>query len=301
MAREPLISHLLRIRNMPIDRAIKVLREQNLLHSALNCKVCGERMKEYSRNDQKDESRWRCTNIMCEKHGVSCSIREGSFFADYKTSVVDVWTVVVCWISNVQIKAVVDTYGISKYVVIRVYYFLRILVHNHLMSSPIKLGGPGIVVQIDESLLSYKPKYNRGHISREQVWGFGIADTSFTPAKVYVEIVPNRNRATLFEIISRVCLPGTVIHSDQWAAYRTINRDLGFEHLSVNHSLNFVNPETGCHTQNIESFWNRLKRPLKAMNGIRYENLPFYLSEINWKNTYRERTLVVLLGLLRAR
>ena len=47
--------------------------------------------------------------------------------------------------------------------------------------------------------------------------------------------------------------------SDEWAAYRTIPRDLGYEHHTVNHSQHFVHPENRqVHIQTMES-WNRLR------------------------------------------
>ena len=84
--------------------------------------------------------------------------------------------------------------------------------------DPIRLGGPGVVCQIDESLFCHKQKNHVGRVSENQIWVFGIADTSFRPAKVYIEIVPDRSAATLIPIIHRVIRPGTIIHSDQWGA-----------------------------------------------------------------------------------
>ena len=34
----------------------------------------------------------------------------------------------------------------------------------------------------------------------------------------------------------------------------------GFEHLTVNHSLNFVDPDTGANTQGIENTWWGVKQ-----------------------------------------
>jgi hypothetical protein len=46
---------------------------------------------------------------------------------------------------------------------------------------------------------------------------------------------------------------GTTIHSDEWAAYRSLRNNPNYIHLTVNHSINFVEPTSGVHTQNIEN------------------------------------------------
>ena len=59
---------------------------------------------------------------------------------------------------------------------------------------------------------------------------------------------------------------------------------MGFSHQTVNHSLNFVNPQNGTNTQNVESLWNRLKRQLKRMMGKTYDSLKRHLTEWMWKD-----------------
>ena len=48
-------------------------------------------------------------------------------------------------------------------------------------------------------------------------------------------------------------------------------------HRVVNHSLHFVDPGTGVHTQTVESYWNRVKTKLKRMKGCDGNQLPSYL------------------------
>ena len=62
-----------------------------------------------------------------------------------------------------------------------------------------------------------------------------------------------RSRENLLTILQKWILPGSVIVSDTWMAY--IDLDKHFEHYTVNHSRNFVDPITGQHTQGIESVW----------------------------------------------
>ena len=99
-----------------------------------------------------------------------------------------------------------------------------------------------------------------------------------------MQLVDRRNTATLLPIIQHV-QPGTVVHSDEWAAYSTIS-SAGNIHPSVNHSLHFVDPITGTHTQHIESYWSRVKAKLKRMHGTTDEHLPEYLDEFMWRERY---------------
>ena len=119
------------------------------------------------------------------------------------------------------------------------------------------------------------------------MWVFGIVDSSQTPALGYMEVVQSRDAATLLPTIQAHVAPGSVVHSDQWRAYSRVSRLPTINtHHTVNHSLNFVDPVTGVHTQHVESHWNRVKLKLKAMKGCHAHQVPSYLDEFMWRERY---------------
>ena len=60
-----------------------------------------------------------------------------------------------------------------------------------------------------------------------------------------------RSRDTLIPIIKNWIADGTTIISDYWRAYDCLPGH-GYEHFKVKHSINFVDPSTGAHTNAIE-------------------------------------------------
>ena len=93
-----------------------------------------------------------------------------------------------------------------------------------------------------------------------------MVDTSHQPTLGYIEVVPQCDAVTLLPIIQAHIGNGTTIHSDQWAAYRQVASLLSVStHSTVNHSVTFVDPVSSTHTQNIESYWGKAKRTLKAV------------------------------------
>ena len=102
-----------------------------------------------------------------------------------------------------------------------------------------------------------------------------------------MQLVDTRDAATLLPIIRAHTAPGTIIHSDEWAAYSRISRDIPHvQHATVNHTLEFVNRTNGVHTQNIESYWNRVKKKFKTMKGVHSHQLASYLDEFMWRERY---------------
>lgn len=62
---------------------------------------------------------------------------------------------------------------------------------------------------------------------------------------------PNRVHATFLPIIRKYILPGTTLFSDCWRTYQCLQFE-GHDYLTVNHSYNFVDPDTGAKTKEIE-------------------------------------------------
>ena len=68
------------------------------------------------------------------------------------------------------------------------------------------------------------------------------------------------------------------------ARYR---EQLGLNHRTVNHSLYFIDPVTGVHTQHAESNWSTAKEKFKKMKGNTNPNfLIEYLHEFMWRRWY---------------
>ena len=112
-----------------------------------------------------------------------------------------------------------------------------------------------MAVQVDESMFHHKQRQHVGRVARNPVWGFGAVDTSFTPAKGYVEILQRRNRATLAGVLNQVLNANSTVHSDQWRGYLNLPAHVPacINHDTVNHTYNFIDPLTGVHTQHVES------------------------------------------------
>ena len=166
---------------------------------------------------------------------------------------------------------------------------------EHFVANPTVVGGHGIHVEIDETSIS-KRKYNRGRLpGHQRQWMFGGIERG--TKRCFMLLVDRRDAATLLPIIQQYILPGTTIHSDLWRAYGGIaNLPGGYQHLTVNHSMNFVDPITGSHTQSIENTWGRFKKKIKKSHGLTVANndrYTDYLQEFMWRQVFSNRSQIL--------
>ncbi|KCZ77736.1 hypothetical protein H311_01247, partial [Anncaliia algerae PRA109] len=78
----------------------------------------------------------------------------------------------------------------------------------------------------------------------------------------FVEVI-KRDSDTLKTVILENVLPGSLIVTDEWRGYWGLE-DLGYFHVTVNHSQNFICPITGANTQLIENTWSCMKRKIRS-------------------------------------
>jgi transposase-like protein len=133
-------------------------------------------------------------------------------------------------------------------------FIIRYVCSKAIDRDSMLLGGEDEIVEIDESMFQ-RVKHHRGKdLKRKQLWVFGLKLRS--NKKGLLIVVRARNAATLLKIIYAHCKPNTIIHSDLWKSYKHLSKfNKNFKHLTVNHSLHFVDPETHVHTNGIESIW----------------------------------------------
>ena len=89
--------------------------------------------------------------------------------------------------------------------------------------------------------------------------------------------VEQQDSSTLLTIIKDRILPGTTVISDCWKAYDCLQHE-GYHHLTVNHSVNFVDPSNkDIHTNTIERLWRDTKRRV-PLYGRRKKHFVGYLA-----------------------
>ena len=167
--------------------------------------------------------------------------------------------------------------------------FCRDVCVNYFLQNPCRIGGEGVIVEIDESLFARR-KYNRGRVV-EQQWIFGGWDRE--SKRGFLIPVPDRRAETLLPIIEEYILPGSIIYSDMWAAYNRIEEipDRNYTHQTVCHDRNFVDPDTGTHTNGVEGMWSRAKAKVKAMHGTSRDMILEYTAEFMFKQVFPVDTL----------
>jgi transposase-like protein len=169
------------------------------------------------------------------------------------------------WLNEVPWKSAVSISGISDRTVTRFYGHFRQMVSSMVEDEDTVIGGPDVVVEIDETKLG-KRKYNRGH-RVDGVWVVvGIERTE--ERRLFLVPVAERNAETLIGIIREHVAPGSVVHTDGWRGYSRVEEELGLTHRIVNHSVGFIDIETRVHTNYVEGTNCALKRKIPIRNRV---------------------------------
>ncbi|MBU2587654.1 MAG: IS1595 family transposase [Alphaproteobacteria bacterium] len=157
-----------------------------------------------------------------------------------------------------------------------------IRLHMSAWDRPTQLGGPGKLVEVDEVLLRHLRKPGVPNLDSALVMGIACEE------QVLCGIVPDRKRETLHRNIKKFVAPDSIVVTDDWVAYRKL-ADLGFRHITVNHSQGYFNTE-GYSTGKIDSYWAVVRRAMRGYHQVSQYNLWLFIAEIECRYNMRHST-----------
>ena len=237
------------------DRCIEWCNENNLLASSLKCPRagCHNALSWTRRASSRDWYEWQCSKRGCH---AAASMRQKSWFSGSRLSIEEVLALTYAWAHKFTTTQAVhetslDDETTSTETVIDWYNYCREVCADRILNYHAwPIVGLGRTVEIDKSKFG-KMKYHRGS-KIEGKWVFG--GLCRENKACFLVPIERRGKETLLPIIRAQILPGTRVMSDLWRSYDCL-KHVGYEHLTVNYSLNFVDPDTGAHTQGIENTW----------------------------------------------
>jgi transposase-like protein len=234
------------------EQAFDFLVSSRVLEIPTYCPQCinGKISEHYKFN-------YRCCVWNCR---FSFSIFKDTFFEGTHLPIHQILLLGYLWLSGAQHSTIEIITGLSNATVCKWVNYYRVLVANDLENHEDMIGGPGIVVEVDESKFG-KRKYHRGH-HVEGAWVVGGVERT-DARRMFAVVVEDRSGDTLKEILRDHIAQGSILFTDCWKGYRPDDlTELGYDFATVNHTKTFVDEDTGCCTNTIEGTWNGMKRKI---------------------------------------
>ena len=119
------------------------------------------------------------------------------------------------------------------------------------------------VIQMDETFVggknknrhkNKKVKNSQGRSFKDKTPVFGMINDA---GIVITKVVKNTSEKSLMPIIKDIVKKGSTIYTDEWGAYRKLDKD--YIHGIIMHCIGqYINGN--IHTNEIEGYWSHLKR-----------------------------------------
>jgi transposase-like protein len=142
------------------------------------------------------------------------------------------------------------------------------------------LGGPGEVVEVDETFIGGRATGGKGRYAGNKPVVLGMLEKG---GELITRVVPNVKRESLLPIVQEHVTRGTHIHTDALPSYNVLGKG-GYRHSKVRHQWKEYVGAEGQTVNSIEGFWAMLKRGINGTHiHVSAKHLPKYLGEFEYR------------------
>jgi transposase-like protein len=153
------------------------------------------------------------------------------------------------------------------------------------LDSDDPLGGPGSIVEIDETLIGGSVSGMGSGYKGNKTCVVGMMERG---GELVTRVVSARHKSAMHSLINAQVLPGTTIHADEFGGYKDIAQN-GYWHVTVNHKAGRYATASGAGVNAMEGFWAPLKRGIKGTHiHVSGKHLPKYLGEFEYRHNMRQ-------------
>jgi hypothetical protein len=190
--------------------AFNYIKSEGLISEVVFCNKCGKGYETtYCKGFQKECKSW-FEGKKCES---SVSVFNNSLFFNRRISFAKILALLYEWCESTTVGRTAKQFEISMPSTCKWFRkFAKIAAFDNVLSGGYEIGGPGIVIEIDESCF-VSNKYRRGRELAYQKWAIGGVERGNTQ-NCFIEFVERRDRITLLEVIVRRVRPGSIIVTD---------------------------------------------------------------------------------------
>jgi transposase len=265
------------------NSTIKLLQTMKILGEVGYCQKCGQSVGGYINNGNYNY-------VHCRPCNSKTSILHNAVLSNSNTKLRTFIFLMYMFCNNhrtyetvqketwIPVEGYKDT-KVSSETINKWFTFYRHLCVEDAKRTVFKIGGENVIVEMDESMCG-KLKFGLGDgRKRRRQWIFGGIDRS--TGRIFMRVCPDnkRTKKALWPIIQAHVLPGSMLYTDGWRAYRKLPT-LGYQHRWLDHSKYYVHPDDPTlHTNGVEGLWGTFKRWLPQQG--RY-NLEEYMWLYMW-------------------
>ena len=191
------------------------------------CVLCGSTMERRACNAFKEKCCFFCKNNRC---GSKKSIKFNSFFEYFKLPLKIQLRMIFCWVVDFNNAQSIFLFEVSEPTYISFKKKLLQVIEREIVNKFPKIGGLGVVVQVDETAVSRgriitNPTHANDSERATTMLVGGIEETD--EEIIFLKIVPNRRINTIRHLFREKINCGGIIWTDGYPTYPSSTREQG--------------------------------------------------------------------------